>query len=327
MLIKEVILENFMSYEYGRVRLKPGLNIVCGPNGAGKSSILLAISIALGQAYTERGRRLSDLIRRGRDTARVTVVLDNSPKGGVRPIPSWKSDVFRLSRVLRVDGEYRFYANNKPVSKADVVDILGNFGINPDNMLLIMHQGMVASFAYVPPHEKLSMLEEAVGLSSYRKNVLEARDRLAKLIEEEKTLDRLIEEAKRSLEYWDEEYRRYLEKLKLQKSLESLKNELLWAQTYKAEKNVESLKSKIEGLALRVKRVEGKISKLHTSIEYENRKLEESKESYRESLGKLLSLEEKRITAEASLSLISRLLNLFDGSNVDDRVLETLNSE
>ncbi|MEM1569576.1 MAG: AAA family ATPase [Candidatus Bathyarchaeia archaeon] len=327
MLIREVILENFMSYEYGRVRLKPGLNIVCGPNGAGKSSILLAISIALGQAYTERGRRLSDLIRRGKDTARVTVVLDNSPKEGVRPIPSWKSDVFRLSRVLRVDGEYRFYANNKPVSKADVVDILGNFGINPDNMLLIMHQGMVASFAYVPPHEKLSMLEEAVGLSSYRKNVLEARDRLAKLIEEEKTLDRLIEEAKRNLEYWDEEYRRYLEKLKLQKILESLKNELLWAQAYKAEKNLENLKSKIESLALRVKRLEDKVSKLHTSIGYENKKLKEFKESYRQSLEKLLHLEEKRITAEASLSLISRLLNLLDGSKVDARILEALNSE
>ncbi|MBS7612190.1 AAA family ATPase [Candidatus Bathyarchaeota archaeon] len=327
MLIKEVILENFMSYEYGRVRLKPGLNIVCGPNGAGKSSILLAISIALGQAYTERGRRLSDLIRRGKDTARVTVVLDNSPKGGARPIPSWKSDVFRLSRVLRIDGEYRFYANNKPVSKTDVVDILGNFGINPDNMLLIMHQGMVASFAYVSPQEKLSMLEEAVGLSSYRKNVLEARDRLARLIEEEKTLDKLIDEAKRNLEYWDEEYRRYLEKLKLQKTLEFLKNELLWAQAYKAEKNMENLKSRIEGLALRVKRIEGKVSKLYTSIDYENKKLKEFKESYRESLEKLLSIEEKRITAETSLSLISRLLNLLDGSNFDARILETLNSE
>jgi chromosome segregation ATPase len=327
LLIKEVILENFMSYEYGRVRLKPGLNIVCGPNGAGKSSILLAISVALGQAYTERGRRLSDLIRRGRDTARVTVVLDNSSKGGIRPIPDWKSDVFRLSRVLRADGEYRFYANNRPVSKAEVVDILENFGINPDNMLLIMHQGMVASFAYVPPHEKLYMLEEAVGLSSYRKNVLEARDRLAKLMEDEKTLDKLIDEAKRSLEYWDEEYKRYLEKLKLQKTLESLKKELLWAQVYKAEKNVESLKSRMEGLALRAKRVEDRISKLKTLIDHENNRLKELRESYKENLGRLLSIEEKRVTIEASLSLISRLLNLLDRSNIDARILETLNSE
>ena len=327
MLIKEVILENFMSYEYGRVKLKPGLNIVCGPNGAGKSSILLAISVALGQAYTERGRKLSDLIRRGKDMARVTVVLDNSPKGGIRPIPSWKSDVFRLSRVLRVDGEYRFYANNKPVSKAEVVDILENFGINPDNMLLIMHQGMVASFAYVPPNEKLSMLEEAVGLSSYRKNVLEARDRLTKIMEEEKTLDKLIDEAKRNLEYWDEEYRRYLEKLKLQKTLESLKNELLWAQVCKAEKNVESLKSRIESLALRVKRIEDRVSKLKNLIDHENNRLKELKESYKESLSRLLSIEEERVTAEASLSLISRLLNLLDRTNIDVRILENLNSD
>ena len=35
-----------MSYEYGRVPLGPGLNIVTGPNGSGKSSILLGISVA-----------------------------------------------------------------------------------------------------------------------------------------------------------------------------------------------------------------------------------------------------------------------------------------
>ena len=59
--ISEIILENFMSYEYGRIPLKKGINIITGPNGAGKSTILLAISVALGQAYTERSRKLSDL--------------------------------------------------------------------------------------------------------------------------------------------------------------------------------------------------------------------------------------------------------------------------
>ncbi|MEM2648940.1 MAG: ATP-binding protein, partial [Candidatus Bathyarchaeia archaeon] len=58
MLISEIILENFMSYEYARIPLKPGVNIICGPNGAGKSSILLGISVALGQSYTERSKRL-----------------------------------------------------------------------------------------------------------------------------------------------------------------------------------------------------------------------------------------------------------------------------
>ena len=85
--VSEIILENFMSYEYARIPFKQGLNIICGPNGAGKSSILLAVSVALGQVYTERSRKLSDLIRRGKDTARVSLIFDNRPVDGKRPIP------------------------------------------------------------------------------------------------------------------------------------------------------------------------------------------------------------------------------------------------
>lgn len=82
--LSEVILENFMSYEYARVQLNRGLNLISGPNGAGKSSILLAISVATGQSYTERSRKLSDLIRRGKETARVTLVLNNTAVDGKR---------------------------------------------------------------------------------------------------------------------------------------------------------------------------------------------------------------------------------------------------
>jgi len=96
--VKEIILENFMSYEYARIPLRGGLNLIVGPNGAGKSSVLLAISVAFGQAYTERSRKLSDLIRRGKEIARVSLVFDNTPVNGRRPIPYSKSDTFMLSR-------------------------------------------------------------------------------------------------------------------------------------------------------------------------------------------------------------------------------------
>src|SRR6202049_235880 len=103
-IIREIILENFMSYEYARIPLNHGLNLIVGPNGAGKSSILLAISVAFGQAYTERSRKLSDLIRRGKDIARVSLIFDNRVREGKRPIPYSKADTFMLSRYLRKDG-------------------------------------------------------------------------------------------------------------------------------------------------------------------------------------------------------------------------------
>ena len=59
MFIREVILENFMSYEYARIPLKEGVNVVSGPNGSGKSSLLLGICVALGDTYTERSKKLS----------------------------------------------------------------------------------------------------------------------------------------------------------------------------------------------------------------------------------------------------------------------------
>src|SRR5207237_836626 len=83
---------NFMSYKNASIPLEPGLNLIVGPNGAGKSSILLGISVVLGQAYTERSRKLSELIRWGEDQARVSVLLDNESEKGPRPFPQARSD-------------------------------------------------------------------------------------------------------------------------------------------------------------------------------------------------------------------------------------------
>ena len=102
-----------MSYEYARVPFKQGVNVIGGPNGAGKSSLLLAISVGLGQAYTERSRKLSDLIRWGQDQARVTLILDKSKKGNKRPVAKYSKDQLFLTRVLRRDGKYSFELENK----------------------------------------------------------------------------------------------------------------------------------------------------------------------------------------------------------------------
>ncbi|MDI6848090.1 MAG: AAA family ATPase, partial [Candidatus Bathyarchaeia archaeon] len=146
MLIQEVILENFMSYSYARVPFKSGVNVVCGPNGSGKSSLLLAISVALGQSYTERSKKLSDLIRWGKDQARVTLVLDNAKRGKRRPVPKFNKDQIFLTRVLRRDGKYWFALENRAATKGDVERLLSKLGVDPDNMLIIMHQNMVEQF-------------------------------------------------------------------------------------------------------------------------------------------------------------------------------------
>jgi chromosome segregation protein len=241
MLIQEVILENFMSYEYARVPFGPGINVVCGPNGSGKSSILLAISVALGQSYTERSRKLSDLIRWGKDQARVTIVLDNSKRGKRRPVQRINKDQIFLTRGLRRDGKYWFELENRAAIKAKVERLLSKLGVDPDNMLIIMHQNMVEQFTVLSPQEKLIMVEAAVGLESYRQNVLQAQRKLTRISSQENSIAKLLESAAQTLNYWREQYDRYQEKKQLLTKRRFLERELAWAEAATRENIVNNL--------------------------------------------------------------------------------------
>jgi len=244
--LKEIILENFMSYEYARIPLKPGLNLISGPNGAGKSSILLAISVALGQIYTERGKRLRDLIRRGNDIARITLVFDNAETNGKRPISFSESETFMLSRYLRHDGHYWWEADYRQMSYEEVTRLFRSFGIDPNNILIIMHQGTMEQFSMTTPQEKLKLLEAAVGFAGYREKVLEARHRLESIISEDESISELLGRAEESLGYWKAMHEKYQQRAQLQSQREWLKRELIWARISRHERALQALEAQLE---------------------------------------------------------------------------------
>jgi chromosome segregation ATPase len=247
MLIREVILENFMSYEYARVSLKEGVNVVCGPNGSGKSSFLVGICVALGDTYTERSKKLSDLIRWGQERARVSLLLDNSTReDGRRPIPRFDSDVIRLTRNLRNDGKYWFEINQKSAQKYEVMDILKGLGFDPSNMLIIMHQSMPTRFAALSPQDKLKTLETAVGFETYRSDVVEAKNKLSGILSEEGSLNELLDRASETLGYWREQYERLQVKKQHQTRIIFLQREMAWSRVAALEEALRSLEQDLE---------------------------------------------------------------------------------
>ncbi len=258
-MIKGIALTNFMSYENAYVPLESGLNLICGPNGAGKSSILLAISVVLGQTYTERARRLSDLIRWGTSEARITLQLDNRAREHGKPFPQYHVDNVTVTRVLKRNGTYQYLVQDHPVSKTDVVNALDRYGLNPDNILVIMHQLMVGKFASIPPNDKLKMLEEAVGFQSYRINVLEAQDRLTKVAGEEESLVQVLESTKETHDYWRREYERFLLKKTLDTKLADLKREMAWARIQKREEALSRIRERIETRARMIENADQKL--------------------------------------------------------------------
>lgn len=288
MLIQEVILENFMSYEYARVPFRPGVNVIGGPNGAGKSSLLLAISVGLGQSYTERSKKLSNLIRWGKDQARVTLILDNCKQGNKRPVPRYAKDQIFLTRVIRRDGKYWFELENRAATKQDVERLLGKLGVDPDNMLIIMHQNMVEQFTVLSNVDKLHIVEEAVGLEPFRENVLQAKNKLTHVLSQEESVGKLLESAEQTLTYWRQQFEKYQEKKQLQTKRRFLDRELAWAEVERREKiaaKLESDRSKEEDLLNKiVKECEQINDELHSQQNQQIAHKEEGKSIFDERL-------------------------------------------
>ncbi len=308
MLIQELIVENFMSYEYARIPFKGGVNVIGGPNGAGKSSLLLAISVGLGQTSTERSRKLSDLIRWGQNQARVTLILDNSRQGNRRPEPKYQKDQLFLTRVLRRDGKYFFELENRVASKQDVERLLGKFGVDPDNMLIIMHQNMVEQFSVLSNLDKLRMVEEAVGLEPFRNNVVQAKTKLTRILTQEESVGKLLEQAQQTLNYWREQYEKFQEKKQLQLKRQFLNRELAWAEVERREGIVKALQGNFNRNQQAIGKIEDERQAILGELDGQQTKQQTLKREVKAVYDERIELERKIAQNQATLTLIEQLL-------------------
>ena len=321
MLIQEVILENFMSYEYARVPFRPGVNVIGGPNGAGKSSLLLAISVGLGQSYTERSKKLSNLIRWGKDQARVTLILDNSKRGGKRPVPRYAKDQLFLTRVIRKDGKYWFELENHAATKQDIERLLGKFGVDPDNMLIIMHQNMVEQFTVLSNVEKLRMVEAAVGLEPFRENVLQAQYKLTRILSQEESVSKLLESAQQTLNYWREQYEKYQEKKQLQTKRRFLDRELGWAEVERRESIFRELEADKNREQAALGNIENESKATKDNLNIQLKQHEKIREETKTIFNERLNLEREIAGNESTIALLQQLLREAEiiESNIQSR--------
>jgi len=328
MLIREIILENFMSYEYARVPLRPGVNLICGPNGSGKSSLLLAISVALGQSYTERSKRLSDLIRWGKDIGRVTIVLDNSERRGRRPVSKIGKDQIFLTRVLRRDGKYWFELENESATREDILRLLSRFDVDPDNMLIIMHQDMAEQFIVLSSQEKLKLVEAAAGLEPYRRNVLEAQKKLSRLLSQEESLSKMLESAEQTLNYWREQYDRYQQKKQLILKRRFLERELAWAEVSKREQAISDLRKTLSDRKGSLEMIKGKTRLSKEVVSQLQSELKDAKDRWQSLFEERLTFEREKARHEFNVMISEENLRELQswGEHSQRGVREVLNN-
>jgi chromosome segregation ATPase len=209
--------------------------------------------------------------------------------------------------VLRLF-KYWFELENRAATKQDVERLLGRFGVDPDNMLIIMHQNMVERFSVLSNVEKLRIVEAAVGLEPFRENVLQAQRKLTRILSQEESVGKLLESAEQTLNYWREQYEKYQEKKHLQTKRRFLERELAWAEVERREANFKDLQAEKNSEQEALNRIEEENRTVSDQLNIGQAQLKALKGELKTEFNERINLERGIAENESSLRLYEQLL-------------------
>jgi DNA repair protein RecN (Recombination protein N) len=151
-VLHELAVEDYAVVDRLRVRFHTGLNLLTGETGSGKSIIVDALGLLLG------GRASTDMIRSGRERARVSGVFEIGAQA-CKVLEQAGFDAadneLLLDREIQSSGKSRVYVNNRPASVGLLKDLaphLGDIHGQHDQQLLFdaaAQLAMLDSFARV----------------------------------------------------------------------------------------------------------------------------------------------------------------------------------
>ncbi|MGD9158015.1 MAG: chromosome segregation protein SMC [Desulfobacteraceae bacterium] len=184
MKIKRLSIVGFKSFkDKVDIPFPGGISAVVGPNGCGKSNIVDAIRWAMGEQSAKqlRGRNMEDIIFSGAGDfkplgmAEVSLVLENG--NGSFPTEFAGEHEISVTRRLYRSGESEYLLNNVPCRLKDIHEIFMDTGLG-NKSYSIIGQGRIGSIVEQKPEETRMMIEEAAGITRFKKKEAEARRKL-----------------------------------------------------------------------------------------------------------------------------------------------------
>jgi len=169
MHIKQVIIRGFKTYK-DQVQLSQdfdkGVNVVVGYNGSGKSNFFNAILFVISDRFgTLRNETRKSLLHEGAGpavlTAFVEIVFDNSD----RRMPLDRDEVHIRRTIAAKKDDYTL--DGKVATRAEVFKLLESCGFAKSNPYYIVQQGKVSELTLMTDTNRLELLKEVSGASTY----------------------------------------------------------------------------------------------------------------------------------------------------------------
>ncbi len=168
--VKKLVINGFKSFaKRTEIPFDRGINVVIGPNGSGKSNISDALCFVLGRLSVKsmRAEKAKNLIFMGskymRPAKEATVELyfDNSDRAF-----AMDRDEIVIERTVRLRGQSIYKINGETKTRAEVIETLGQAGIDPYGYNIIL-QGQIQAIVKMHPEERRKIIGEVAGISVY----------------------------------------------------------------------------------------------------------------------------------------------------------------
>jgi chromosome segregation protein len=199
-------LHGFKSFcDHTELHLEPGLSGVVGPNGCGKSNLVEALRWVMGESSYKamRAAGMDDVIfagsgsRPGRNSAEVTLVLDNSDR--TAPAPLNTADTLEVTRRIEREEGSVYRVNGKEVRARDVQLLFADASTGAHSPALV-RQGQIGELIAAKPQQRRALLEEAAGISGLHSRRHEAELRLKAAEQNLERVDDIIAQVEQQLE-------------------------------------------------------------------------------------------------------------------------------
>ncbi len=238
------------------LHLEPGLTGVVGPNGCGKSNLVEAMRWVMGESSYKamRASGMDDVIfsgsanRPGRNSAEVTLVLDNSDRSA--PSLLNDSDVLEVTRRIERENGSVYRVNGREVRARDVQLLFADASTGAHSPALV-RQGQIGELIAAKPVKRRALLEEAAGISGLHSRRHEAELRLRGAEQNLERVDDIVAQVEGQLDNLKKQARlasRYRNISGDIRKAEATLYHVRWVNARVAEKETEALQGKTVNL-------------------------------------------------------------------------------
>jgi len=320
--IKKVILENFLSFQRDEVDFEKGkFCLIIGPNWSGKTSIYQAIKFGLGSnERDERYSRWSDFIRHGQNHAMAEIHIQN------------QDELIQIRRTV-IRGQSPYFsikrsddADFKRIHVQELQELIKDLNYNPDNHFAFVSQGKIDLIKNLKPTELCTFLEEGIGLKGLREEILQQKKNVLSMNKELQSISNKRNVLNISLELLQPKLERLEEKKKLVEIKNGYEDELLWANRYKLQDEIKTLKRNIlkiqvdideikkskANIEKSIKIVEEQILKIDENVNNLSVQIGEKKYRKNQLIDKIQSWQNEKVRKKQELDILSNKISKLE---------------